>query len=172
MKINVLVFVLFSLFYSCYGQNTSQLSPQEQETIKVELHNSVEKILRNLEKGDVDLALEPYVHSDDFTAVGLDGSIVGYQSLKTDNEDFINSFQSLKFTTVTEDFNFLTNEIVLYLWSGKLEMISDKGEKSNFDKETVTIIFKKIDKRWKAIFQHESALPPILEKADQTKMKK
>jgi len=48
-------------------------------------------------------------------------------------------------------------------------MISDKGEKWKFDKETVTGIYKKINNQWKVIFQHESTLSPVKEKVNGTK---
>lgn len=165
MKINILLLVFLTLiFSSCSYQNTPQLSSKEKETIKKQLHNTVENLLSNFEKGDIESALEPYLHSDDFKSVSYDGSIVDFKKLKSDNEEVIKNFPTVKFITEKEDFNFLTNEIVLYLWSGKIELITDKGEKWKFDPETATLIFKKIDNQWKIIFQHESALPPAQEK--------
>lgn len=170
MKLNILLLVLFSLFSGCSCQNPQQLSLQEKENIKKELHDTVDKICRDFEKGDMDEALAPYLQTPEFKSVGFDGTIADFNKLKSDNEDVLKSFPTVKFTTLKEDYNFLANDLVLCLWSGKIEMTTEKGEKWKFDPETVTLIFRKTGDKWIAIFQHESALPPAKDTAEPTKM--
>ena len=76
-----------------------------------------------------------------------------------------NLLAALKFAAVKEEFRFLPNNVVICAWLSKCEMTLKTGELSKFDTYGVTFVFSKINDHWKDIYSHESASPPVQERA-------
>jgi|WetSurMetagenome_2_1015567.scaffolds.fasta_scaffold00356_20 ketosteroid isomerase-like protein len=158
-----ITFIMLALFFSlrCAGQESVQMTPQQQETTKREIREAVSVIIHNLEKMDVEALFQSYSNSSDLIFFTTDGSKTGFQEAKNHNAAWFKSLSSLKVTPISDDFRFLPGNIIICSWLGKFEMTLVSGEQLKIDKFGITFIFSKIYNQWKVIYQHSSALPPV-----------
>jgi len=164
MKTNLLITLVLFFFFGCAKQ-PAQMSPQEQETAKKEIRQIFDLQIAACEKPDLDALFQAMWNSPDFIAIMADGKTFDYQGAKNSTADFFKAFPSAKFTTVKDEFRFLSNDLVLYAWNGTCDMTLTTGAHSKIDSYAVTYVFRKIDNQWKIIFSHESASPAVEERA-------
>ncbi len=152
---------LIGLFLcACAVQGNAQMGPQDQETAKKEIGEIVNAIFQSLEKMDVEALFRSYSDSSGFILVTTEGFMANYQGAKYGHAEWFKSFSSMRVSTTREEFRFLPGNIVLCAWQGKFAMTLKTGERMQIDNFGITFVFCKIDKEWKVIYQHSSALPP------------
>lgn len=164
MKKNLFIILVLFLFSGWSNQEDCQINLQEQETAKKEIREVVNVIFLNLEKMDAEALFQSYSDSSDFILIATDGTMADYQVAKKHHAMWFKSLSSLRITSVKDEFRFLVDNIVVCSWQGKFEMSLKTGEKLKIDNFGITFIFTKIDNQWKVVYQHSSALPPVLEK--------
>jgi len=164
MKKNLFIILVVFFFSGWTNQEASQINLQEQETAEKEIREVVNVIFLNLEKMDAEALFQSYSDSTNFMLIATDGTMADYQAAKKHHALWFKSLSSLKIIPVKDEFRFLADNIVVCSWQGKFEMSLKTGEKLKIDNFGITFIFTKIDNQWKVIYQHSSALPPVLEK--------
>ncbi|HQI42329.1 MAG: hypothetical protein B6D44_13305 [Ignavibacteriales bacterium UTCHB2] len=162
MKINLLFVLTLFLLFGCVKQEPTQMTNQEQETAKKEIKDVVKSITQGLENLNAETSFKPYLNSPDFILFTVQGSMVNYQRAKDEHAAWFNTLTSLKVTTIKEEFRFLPDNIVIFPWLGKFEMIFKTGEQLTVD-FCVTMIFRKIDNQWIVIYQQTSQVPPAMQ---------
>jgi len=150
-------------FFGCTDKGPAGMTPQQQETARKEIGEAVKIIFSNLEKKDVDALFQMYSDSPDFVFIGTDGSMADFKQAKNHNDAWLKSLSSLSVTTIKDNFIFLSDDEVVCSWLGKFGMALVTGEKLTINKFGITFIFRKTDNQWKVIYQHSSALPPVLD---------
>jgi hypothetical protein len=67
----------------------------------------------------------------------------------------------MSFTTVKEDFKFLSKDLIMCTWTGNNEFELKTGEKMKIDPYVGSMLFSKKDNEWKIIYAHESSAQPV-----------
>lgn len=147
--------------FSCKNE-PSELTSKEKETIKKEISARINEIVKGAKQLDIEAAMKPYSNSETFLIINPDGSFSDYNGMKNANAKSFKEMSSLNFTTINEEFRFLTNNQVLYTWFGKSEVELKSGEKMKFESYVGTMLFSKINNEWKIVYAHESASPPVV----------
>ena len=162
----MMLFLLIFTTQGCYQaatQNKNVLTDREKESAKKEISAQIETIIRGGKNLDIETAMQPYSNTEKFLIINPDGSVSGYQKMKSDNAEAFKKMRSLNFTTVNQEFRFLSESQVLLTWFGKSEVELKSGEKIKYESYIGTMLFSKENGEWKITYAHETASPPIQE---------
>ena len=156
--------ILFSFtLTSCQNQSAEfEWTEKEKEIAKKEISNVAKVIIESAEKVDIQSALEPYLNSPEFMVVNPDGSIDNYDNFKINGTESFKQFTAYNQTTIKEEYRFLNKDLVLYTWIGKAEIVLKTGEKMSFDSYVGTMLFRKLNSKWRITYAHETASPPVI----------
>ena len=138
----------------------------DKDQILNELRPLAEKLTRYSETAQWDSFLQCYADTPDFLAVSADGIIRNYQDFKKICHDYYERLKEQKLITSQEIFHVLDGNTVVLCWSGDINAFFKNGESWKMPNYTVTFIFRKINREWKVIYSHESALPPQIIKRE------
>jgi hypothetical protein len=72
-------------------------------------------------------------------------------------EEGVKTIATMTLTTTHTDVKVLTKDIVLCAWKGKGTVTLKAGDKMTYDPDALTLVFRKIDGKWKIAYSHESA---------------
>lgn len=161
-----------TLFSGCKNQNkskeqnslSSEMSTEEKEIVKKEISAVGKFVIENAAKLDPETAMKPYLNDPEFLVINTDATYGDYAKMRTSNIEAFKQLFSFKQTTIKEEFRFLTKMEVLYTWFGKNEIELKTGGKITNESYIGTMLFKKINNKWKIVYAHESASPAIEEK--------
>jgi hypothetical protein len=163
--------ILFSsvLLFSCRSnenRNTAdtqktELSASEKEVAKKEISGQINEIINGVKELNAEAALKPYSNDPDFKIVSPDASVTDFTKMMKVQTESFNSVKSMSFTTVNEDFRFLSKDLIMCTWTGKNEFELKTGEKMKIDPYVGSMLFSKKDNEWKIIYAHESSAQPV-----------
>ena len=119
----------------------------------------VKDLIHYSENAQSELFLRCYLASPDFVAVSADGMIRNYQDFSQVCKDYYASLKEQKSSTIHEIYHVVDEITVVFCWSGNIDAFFKNGDFWKMQQYTVTYLFRKIDKEWKIIHTHESALP-------------
>mgnify|MGYP000323968625 CR=1 FL=1 len=140
---------------------TTELSATEKEVAKKEISGRINEIIKGVKELNAEAALKPYSNDPDFKIVSPDGSETDFKKMmKVQTESFM-SVKSMSFTTVKEDFKFLSKNLIMCTWTGKNEFELNTGEKMKISPYVGSMLFSKKDNEWKIIYAHESSGQPV-----------
>jgi hypothetical protein len=161
-------FITLALFFifACALHGPAQMTPQDQATAGKEIGEAVTGIIQGLEKMDVEALFRSYSSSPDFIFVTTEGSLADLQTAKMHHVEWFKGLSSLKVTAAREEFRFLPGNTVICAWQGKFAMTVKTGQQLKIDNFGITFVFNKIGGHWLVIYQHSSALPPVMEMAE------
>ncbi len=143
-------------------KESSGWSDSEKETAKKEIALRIEEIVDGAEKLDLTAALQPYSDTPEFILVTPDGRVTGFEDMKNEQSEFFSQAASIRFSTIKEDFKFLSDNLVLCTWTGSNEIEMKTGEKMKIEPYVGSMLFHKKDSEWKIIYAHESTAPPVM----------
>ena len=163
------IFFTFILFVSCKNSDNSKISASdkteisstEKEVAQKDISNKIDEIIEGCKQLNVDSALKPYSDSSDFVIVNTDGSVTNFQTMRNAQTEFFKSAKSINFTTIKEDFKFLSKFLVLCTWTGRNEFELKSGERMKIEPYVGSMLFSKTDNNWKIIYAHESSATPV-----------
>ena len=124
----------------------NEISSDQKETIKKEISERIDEIIKGANELNADIALQPYSNDSSFRIVNPDASVADYQTMKNEQTAFLKTVRQMSFTTVKEDFQFLSNSLVICTWTGKNEFELKSGEKMKIDPYVGTMVFSKKNK--------------------------
>ena len=139
----------------------NEISPDRKEAITKEISDRIDLIIKGANELNADVASQPYSNDNSFRIVNPDASVSDYQTMKNDQTAFLKTVKQMSFTTVKEDFQFLSNSLVICTWTGKNEFELKSGEKMKIDPYVGTMLFSKKNKEWKITYAHESTASPV-----------
>ncbi len=147
----------FLLFYGgCLTHHDDQLTEGEKNQIKSEVKTIVDSVWAKLCRLDSKGTLQYMWDSPEVCGYGSDGSRTDYQTLKGMISVMMDSASAFGMTTMHEDYPLVTENAVVYVWSGTSYVTNKKGATMTFNPDAETFLFRKIDGRWKIAFVHES----------------
>jgi len=131
------------------------LSNQDKEVLITSTKPVLYQIIENSESGNLDKAVEPYLNSPEFIAVG-NGQVLDFTGFKEGNKQYFDALDNQKFTEKDLRYTFIDNKTVIATWCGTGIANLKDGQKLNIDPYVVTLVFIKMDGVWKVIYTHES----------------
>ena len=141
--------------------NTTELAPADKEEVKREIAGRIDEIIKGCKQLNIDTALNAYWDSPDFEIVSTDGSVINFQTMKNTAAAFFKSAKYVTYTTIKEDFKFLSKSLVMCTWIGREEDELKTGEHTKIDPYVGSMLFGKIDNEWKIVYVHESSAPAM-----------
>lgn len=137
---------------------STQLTQQEKDQIKKEVKAAYEPLMSGWAALDADKALQCYSPE---LVVCMDTLLIDYKAYAKVWKDFTESTASIKITPIKEDYIILTKDFVISIWVGKVEMLMKSGDKITYNPIKYTDIAKKVDGKWRAIFEQSSGIPVV-----------
>ncbi len=157
MKPKLMFLASLLFFLGCARNQNDQLTQQQQDQIKQEVRAVVDSMIATALRLDADAGIQFYWDSPDFIAVNPDGSTSDYQAMKKLGTEGVKTIAAMTMSASRTDFRVLTKEIVICAWIGKGEVALKSGVRMTYDPDALTLVFKKIEGKWKVIYSHESA---------------
>ena len=155
----ILICVPALLFcFGCTSPQNDQLTHQQKDQIRSEVKAVADSIWSKWEQMDPEGALQYYSDSPDWICFNSVGSRYDFQAYKELAAEFRKSATSYKWTTTSQEFIFLTKDIVICAWVGKDEATWKSGEKTTCDPHAYTLVFKDIGGQWKLVYSHNSGI--------------
>lgn len=165
MKRNIFVAALMLFIVGCTSQQSDQLTQEQKDQIKSQLKVVSDSMVAAWNRMDAEAAIQYFGDSPDWVCFNTDGSRSDFQQLKKMWTDGANIASSYKWTTVRQDFIFVSKDVVICAWDAKAEMVfKEPGDKVKLDPMAYTAVFKKVTGRWKVVYSHESGAT-MIEKA-------
>ena len=142
--------------------NNFNLTRQQKNQIESEVKTVLESIFKNSIRLDVDGALQYY--SPEMVVV-RGALLFDYQAWKKAWTDFFNSTSAFKWTTVHWECIVISEDLVTCSLVGKMEYVMKSGEKTMIDPLGWAHVCKKVDGKWKVIYENYSGIH-VTQKAD------
>ena len=136
-----------------------------EKQIGAELREAVSRLIQGCEALDMDLAFSLFWDSPGFRMIAADGSLCDYRTYVDSNADYLTGCASFKLTTIDEEVRVLGPDLAVYSWIYRAEATLKTGKRDVFEKAGASFVFKRVDGEWKAVYYHESTLPPKSEGA-------
>jgi hypothetical protein len=140
---------------------TTELSVSEKEVAKKEISERIKEIIIGVKELNAEAALKPYSNDPDFKIVSPDASVTDFTKMTEVQTESFKSVKSMSFTTVKEEFKFLSKDLIMCTWTGNNEFELKTGEKMKIDPYVGSMLFRKKDNEWKIIYAHESSVQPV-----------
>jgi hypothetical protein len=140
---------------------STELSASEKEVAKKEISGRIKEIINGVKDLNAEAALKPYSNNPDFKIISPDGSVTDFTKMMKVQTESFKSVKTMSFTTVKEDFKFLSKDLIMCTWTGINEFELKTGEKMKIEPYVGSMLFSKKDNEWKIIYAHESSAQPL-----------
>jgi hypothetical protein len=137
------------------------LSEDQQMKIRDEIQTVVTQIRDAAANVDSTKLYDAFAFTDkDFTCIDIDGTSYDQSAYKQMVREFYGHLQSEIIAKGKERFTYLSEDNVLWNYSGALTATFKNGEQATYDPFAMTMLFKKTDNKWKVVFLQESTQEP------------
>ena len=140
---------------SCSSQTDLTPTDIEKDVIIKEIKPVLAQIIEGSESGNIDKAIEPYLNTQEFIAIG-NGRVYDFSGFKDGNKQYFEALESQQFAEKETKYTVLDKRTVIATWSGTGLAILKDSQKLNIDPYVATLVFKKMNEGWKVIYTHES----------------
>jgi ketosteroid isomerase-like protein len=152
-----------SFFIACKNSNNSiknaedkELTTDEKEVIKKAISNQINIVIQGAKELNVDKAASVYSDDATFKIVNSDATVNDFATMKKAQGEGFKGLKSLNFSTIKQDFTFLSKDLVMCTWTGINEFELTSGEKMKIEPYVGSLLFKNKDGVWKIIYAHET----------------
>lgn len=142
---------------ACTNNQKQELTETDKETIKKELKERVHEIIEASENRDVETLGDIYWNNEDFISV-RESNVTNYQQYMQGEKEFFQAINSIKFNQGTFDYRILNHDMALLIYKGTAKIDFVEGPNMNLDAFTASLLFRKIDNVWKAVYSNEYAV--------------
>ena len=80
--------------------------------------------------------------------------------MKKAQEEGFKGLKSINFSTIKQDFTFLSQDLVMCTWTGKNEFELKSGDKMIIEPYVGSLLFQNKGGIWKIIYAHETTAAP------------
>ncbi len=167
LSFSVSLLLFLTLFLGCKNgdnstkeTNAQDLTTAEKEIIKKDISSRIDEIIQGAKELNIDKAISVYSDNSEFKIVNPDATVVDFATMKKGQTDGFKALKSLNFSTVKQDFTFLSKDLVMCTWTGKNEFETTNGEKMKIEPYVGSLLFKQQDGVWKIIYAHETTAAP------------
>ena len=135
-------------------------SPTEQERILAEVKPIMQAMDQACQRLDADTATKDFLSAPETIAIPAEGGIVDPGTISAGLKDLYTRLSSLKFTPIRDEYRVLAPDLVLRVWSYRVDGTSKKKGPWLIEPETASYLLRKSDGVWRCIFFQESSRPP------------
>jgi ketosteroid isomerase-like protein len=153
--LSILVITLFC-FTACTAPQDSKLTEEAKANIKEEITKMVDSIKMTANELRTDYFKKIYWNNDQFIGVDLTGS-KGYNAYMKETDAMYSNMKSIEFMEDKVSMVVFDDKTVMALFEGKAKGKSKDGVKMNLNNFHASMLFRKIDGKWKVAYTHESA---------------
>ncbi len=157
MKSKFMLIAFLVSLSACTLKQSDQLTQEQQDAIKKDLGVLIDSMVAAMDRLDAPAGLQFYWDSPDFMAINADGSISDYRALKKMGEEGAKTIASMTISRSKVDFTVLANDAAICTWKSAGTVALKSGTKMTYDPDMLTLVFRKIDNKWKIIYTQESA---------------
>jgi hypothetical protein len=160
MKVLILLLITTILF-SCSQKSNSVLSEEQKTKIKNEIQPVIAQIHEAAANVDTMKLYEVFSFVDNnFTYVETSGAFYDKTAYKNMVRQFYTPLKSEIIEKGTEKYTYLSEENVLWSYSGALVATYKNGQEVKYEPFGMSMLFKKVDSKWKVVFLQESTQEP------------
>jgi ketosteroid isomerase-like protein len=142
-------------------QSSRTLSEDQQNKIRNEIQTVITQIRDAAANVDSTKLYNAFDFADkDFTCFDIDGTPYDQSAYRQMVHEFYGPLQSEIIAEGKERFTYLSEDNVLWNYSGALTATFKNGKKATYDPFAMTMLFKKINGKWKVVFLQESTQEP------------
>ena len=167
LSLSLTLILASTLFIGCQSSDNSikeaerkELTADEKEIIKKAISNRIDEIIQGAKELNIDKALNVYSDDTEFKIVNPDATVTDFATMKKGQAEGFRGLKSLNFSTIKQDFTFLSKDLVMCTWTGKNEFELTSGEKMKIEPYVGSMLFKNKDGVWKIIYAHETTAAP------------
>ena len=155
------IFLIAVILFSCQQQAGTASAAIDNKKIETEIQAVVEQIFDAAAHVDSTKLYEVFALDDPaFTYMEITGVFYDVAAYKKMVRDFYGPLKSEILKKGTEKFIFLNENNVLWSYSGGLTATYKDGKQEVYDPFGMTMLFKKINDKWKVVLLQESTQAP------------
>jgi ketosteroid isomerase-like protein len=167
MKRSILL-LLPVLAFACTQKSDGVPNEDQQKKIQQEIQPVLAQLYEAAAHADSTKLFDLFSFSDpDFTYVDITGAVSEQAAYKQMVDQFWGTVTTEMIAKGKEKYIFINQNSVLWSYSGTLSLTYKTGQQATYEPFALTLLFKKKDGQWKAVFVQESTQEPP--PADSTK---
>jgi ketosteroid isomerase-like protein len=164
----ILILVFPAMLFSCTQKSKSVLSGEQTKKIQEEIQSVIAQIYEAAAHVDTTKLYDVFSFADDdFTYVETTGAFYDQAAYKQMVRQFYGPLTSEMIAKGTEKYTYLSEDNVLWSYSGALTATYKNGQQVKYEPFGMTLLFRKTNNKWKVVFLQESTQEPA--QADTTK---
>lgn len=149
--------LMASLLFSCGQKQNQELSQEQKKTIENEVQQVVIQIREAAAAVDTTKLFDAFSFANnEFNYMEITGAYYNEEQYKDMVRQFYGGLTTEIIGDGTEKYLFVSNEHVLWSYSGMLTAKYKTGQEGIYKPFGFTMLFRKIDNKWKAVFIQES----------------
>jgi ketosteroid isomerase-like protein len=145
-----------TILFSCTQKSDSKLSEEQKKRIQEEIQPVIVKLYDAAAHADTAKLYDLFSFEDDFTYIEITGEFYNEAAYKQMAGQWFNTITSEVIEKGAEKYNYINEDNVIWSYSGALTATYKDGRKEKYNPFGMTLIFKKINNQWKAVFIQES----------------
>ncbi len=162
MKLVFTVLVPVLLFSCAQKTSTEDLTEDQKKRMHDEIQPLIEQIYDAGAQADTTKLFEVFHFADnDFTYMEITGALY----TQAQYVEMVRQFYGMISTEIIdkgkEKFDYINEDNVMWTYSGVLTAVYKTGIKERYDPFGLTILFRKKNNKWKAVFLQESTQVPV-----------
>lgn len=155
------IFLIAVILFSCKQQPKTASAAIDTKKIETEIQAAVAQIFDAAAHVDSTKLYEVFALDDPaFTYMEITGVFYDVPAYKKMVRDFYGPLKSEILRKGTEKFTFLNESNVLWSYSGGLTATYKDGKQELYDPFGMTMLFRKVNDKWKVILLQESTQAP------------
>jgi ketosteroid isomerase-like protein len=157
----IFIFLITIVLFSCKQQSKNEPAAFDTIKIKTEVQSVIAQIYDAAAHVDSTKLYEVFSLADpDFTYMEINGVFYDEAAYKKMVHEFYGPLKSEILTKGIEKYTFLSENNVLWSYSGGLTATYKDGKQEVYDPFGMTMLFRKTNNKWKVVFLQESTQAP------------
>ena len=158
VKLSLLLSVV--LLFSCTQRSGSILSDEQKKKMQSEIQPVIEQVFDAAAHADTAKLFDAFLLDDHFTYIEITGNFYEPAAYRQMAAEWFGMINSEILTRGAEKYDYINETNVVWSYSGTLTATYKNGKEEVYKPFGMTIIFRKINDKWKGVFIQESTQQP------------
>jgi len=160
--------LLTLVLLSCSQKTNNALTEDQKKGMRQEIQPVIDQIYDAAAHADTAKLFDVFHFADnDFTFMEINGALYTQAEYIEMARQFYGMISTETLDKGKDKFNFINEDNVMWTYSGAVTAVYKTGIKAKYEPFGLTILFRRIDHKWKGVFLQESTQEPPA--ADTTK---